>query len=55
MESDVFVLLSRLIAAVGRVVMLARLRKQMALVTVVCMLLDMVCHVMAAIEKALLD
>ncbi len=55
MESDVFVLLSRLVAAVGRVVMLARLRKQTALVAVVCMLLDMMCHVMDAIGKALLD
>jgi hypothetical protein len=55
MESDVFVKLSRLIATIGRVIVLARLRRQTFILVFVCSLLDVMCHAMDAIEKSLQD
>ena len=55
METDVFVCLSRLVAIVGRVVVLARLRKQPFIIVLVCSLLNIFYRAFDAIEKSLQD
>jgi hypothetical protein len=55
MGLDLFEVLSRLVAVTGRIVMLARLRRQGSMIVFVYSLLDLVCHAMDAIEKSLQD
>jgi hypothetical protein len=55
MENMLFDVLSRLLATIGRVVMLARSRQQKDVFVLLYSLLDAVCHLTEAIEKSLQD
>ncbi len=55
MDADLFLVVSRLMATLGRMVVLARHRRQPVIVVLVCVLLDALCHAMDAIERFLRD
>ena len=55
MESEVFRMLSRLTAVIGRVILLARVHRQYVLIKMVYYLLKLLCHAMDAVEKSLQD
>ncbi len=53
MDADLLLVVSRLIATLGRIVVLARARRQEVMLAVVCSLLALVCHALKAVEKSL--
>ena len=54
-EADVFLLLSRLMATIGRILLLARRDRNAQALLLIRSLLVPMCHGMEAIEKALQD